>query len=591
MARSTGIEITETSVRVVDLDGSPRKCRLLGAAEAPIATAEAGEDGGEGRRGQEQIVQAVRAALKASRARRDQVILGIPASRAVIREIVIPFTDVEQIKKVIKFESESHLPSGNIEDVVVAFHKIGETGPRSRVLIIAVQKSVLAEYIEVLARVGIDPAQIDLDAAALFARSRLLSGLDGEDEREAQVILDVGQSATTVTVATGPHLRLVRSMRLGADSLTRTLSQDLGIDRAEARTVTARILGTAEHPFTTAGEAEAGEPSRALTAVQLRQDIIKDKEQGFARRLAAELRRSLSSVQLEGRVAGIWLTGAASAAPGLERELTHSFQVPVRPLDILHDVDHKLPPASAASYGTALGLALKGLGHDPLRIDFRQEELRFTRRFDKVRNPLFFALALILVLFTFLAINEFNDHKELRIRIQKCAGFGTSSFDSLIVQRVPNSASVLGYTNLEDAQKKLQDILKAKPQDRLARVLTELRKPTDILSREYGIAFGEEEASQAPELEARSALYRLDQFLGAFGRAKAEIGRFTIDRLEVSSTSIAWTMSVERPGGFTILQKEFEKLAEYVSSDTGKLKTQANMQVYENARLDFKPER
>ncbi len=36
MARSTGIEITETSVRVAELDGSAKKYRIVGAAEVPI---------------------------------------------------------------------------------------------------------------------------------------------------------------------------------------------------------------------------------------------------------------------------------------------------------------------------------------------------------------------------------------------------------------------------------------------------------------------------------------------------------------------------------------------------------------------------
>ena len=59
--------------------------------------------------------------------------IGVQASRAVIREITLPFTDLEQIKKVVKFEAESHLHEIPIEDVVVAFHKISESGGKSRV--------------------------------------------------------------------------------------------------------------------------------------------------------------------------------------------------------------------------------------------------------------------------------------------------------------------------------------------------------------------------------------------------------------------------------------------------------------------------
>ena len=149
MARVTGLEITETSVRVVDLDGSPRKYRVLGASEIALRKGE--------REDPDAVSQAVKAAFKAAKAKKDQVIVGIPAREAIIREIVIPFTDPDQIRKVIKFESEGHLHGVDIEDVVVDFQKVGTTGLRSRVLIIAVKKETVQLYLNILHRAGIDP--------------------------------------------------------------------------------------------------------------------------------------------------------------------------------------------------------------------------------------------------------------------------------------------------------------------------------------------------------------------------------------------------------------------------------------------------
>ncbi|MGH7149363.1 MAG: hypothetical protein ACREIU_01630, partial [Planctomycetota bacterium] len=45
----------------------------------------------------------------------------------------------------------------------------------------------------------------------------------------------------------------------------------------------------------------------------------------------------------------------------------------------------------------ALGAALKGIGLDATRIELRQEGLRFTRTFDRVKLPLLAALSLLLV--------------------------------------------------------------------------------------------------------------------------------------------------------------------------------------------------
>src|SRR4029079_9580398 len=98
---------------------------------------------------------------------------------------------------------------------------------------------------------------------------------------------------------------------------------------------------------------------------------------GFAKRLATEIRRSLSSVLLDGKIDAIWLTGSGSAAPGLEAALGAAFEVPVRPLDVLPDVDHTLPPELTQFVAVPIGLGLKALGHDPLGLDFRQEEFKF----------------------------------------------------------------------------------------------------------------------------------------------------------------------------------------------------------------------
>ena len=91
MAKGTGIEIGATAVTVAEIDGSPKKFRLMGAGRAPIEPAPAGEERIKA------VSQAVRAALKAARASKDQVVVGLPAGDVIIREIQLPFTDEEQI--------------------------------------------------------------------------------------------------------------------------------------------------------------------------------------------------------------------------------------------------------------------------------------------------------------------------------------------------------------------------------------------------------------------------------------------------------------------------------------------------------------
>ena len=104
MARATGIHISGSAVRVADVEGSDRKLKIRGYGEAVVPAVPDEERVGA-------LTKAIKEAFKAAKASRDQVVLGIPVRDCVIREITVPFTQIDQIAKVIKFEAEPHLHS------------------------------------------------------------------------------------------------------------------------------------------------------------------------------------------------------------------------------------------------------------------------------------------------------------------------------------------------------------------------------------------------------------------------------------------------------------------------------------------------
>ena len=229
MAKGTGIEIGATAVTVVEIDGSPKKFRVTAAARAPIEAAAQGDDRIKA------VSHAARAALKAARVSKEQIVLSIPACDVIIREIQLPFTDEDQIRKVIKFESESHLHSCDIDDVVVGFQKIAESGPKSRVLVFAVKKDEIRNALDALDRIGIDPTHVTIDAAALFAAWRATPA--GATDDGTHVILDVGDVTTTAIVTVGDRVRMVRGIRLGTETIAKAVASDLGVAPEEAEEV------------------------------------------------------------------------------------------------------------------------------------------------------------------------------------------------------------------------------------------------------------------------------------------------------------------------------------------------------------------
>jgi type IV pilus assembly protein PilM len=549
MAKGTGIEIGATTVTVAEVEGSAKKFRVTAAGRARIEASAPGDERIKA------VSQAARTALKAARASKEQVVVSIASCDVIIREIQLPFTDEGQIQKVIKFESESHLHSCDIDDVVIGFQKIAESGTKSRVLIFAVKKEDIRNTLDALDRIGIDPMHVTIDAAALFSVWRALpaGAADGTN-----VILDVGDVTTTALVAVADKIRLVRGIRLGTETITKAIATDLGVDPAAAREKTQQFAGKASQVFALAGEVEEQEPTASTSTSVLQRDIIRDSHGGFADRLANELRRSLSSVLLDGKLDAIYLTGSGCTAPGLEGALTQAFDVPVKRLDPLEGVDHRLPAELTAVVAVPIGLALKALGHDPLGLDFRQEEFKFARKFDRVKWVLVMALSLGLFLFVFLLIHELLEGRAIAQRQQIVAETAKSLAHKRYfgVLADPVHAKILDATDKkpDEIEKRLDGV----PPERVVAEIEKLvRDSGAVLEKKYGYKPGED--TGGPEV-ATSALVRLSQWVGCFKNITTLTGKFCINRLVASSTEITWDMDLAEENDWYLLDECFKAL-------------------------------
>src|SRR5204863_3980743 len=80
------------------------------------------------------VLTALRQALHEARAPRNSVCLALPAEFCTLREITVPFTEDDQIKKVVKFELEPHLHSASIDEVVMDYVKTGAAKGGTRLL-------------------------------------------------------------------------------------------------------------------------------------------------------------------------------------------------------------------------------------------------------------------------------------------------------------------------------------------------------------------------------------------------------------------------------------------------------------------------
>jgi hypothetical protein len=341
----------------------------------------------EGADREEAVREAVDALFRDTRAARDEVVMAWPAESCTIREISVPFRDPVQIRKVVKFEFESHLHASAIEDVVLDFFSTGDTKEGARLLCVAAPKGPLRARLESLAKVKVEPVAVDLDATAL-ASAAAAAGLLAENPD--CVLVDVGMRSTKIVVVREGRVRAARSFLGGVEG-----------PAPDPATAAAPVTGGAEEGG--GGEAAAAAAAAASTTALA---VAEDRRAGAFARVAREIDRTLANA-----VPGIafpvaFVSGRAALAPGARDALAAGLGMEVRPLDLLSRIPHPVPAESAGETGlvfaTAIGAAARALGIGPSAMDLRREDLRYARRFDQVKGGIAAVLGLLLLAVGFL---------------------------------------------------------------------------------------------------------------------------------------------------------------------------------------------
>jgi len=145
----------------------------------------------------------------------------------------------------------------------------------------------------------------------------------------------------------------------------------------------------------------------------------------FLSRLRREFLRFLVSVKGVGRIEAAYTTGAGSLMAGTNELLADVFGVEPQPLTFMHLLKHDLDEEEVAHMepriAVAVGLALSHM-NGVKGFNFRQEDLVFTRGFDRIKLPL--AIASMLLLF-YLFFHGVGLRKELMAK-EKLFGYPVS---------------------------------------------------------------------------------------------------------------------------------------------------------------------
>lgn len=450
MVKSVGIDPGEFEAKLVELDGSYRKARLSFLALKPVAWDAEGD-----------AHAASLEAVKDASFPHQNMTLGFPCRETVLRTLSVPFKGKDELRKVIKFEAEGAIHSHSVDEMVVDFHVIEEEDDGTRVLAAAVPKAPLRAMLQALEASGIDPEVVDLDTMGLYRAAHWCGAFEpleggaagdasdheeqaGADEAASgdelvprsaptRLVFDIGARSTRILVVTDGRLRDMRALRSGVLSIAEEIAESTGasprdahaamleslvsgedyvpVDESEAADVAADDDRGREGEDRTEGAAEKL-PDAARTPIP--HDVVAAARDRFLARLRREVVRFLTAIPDMDDLEVAWLCGGGSMIPGVAEMLEQALECPTRRLDVLAKLSHDLDPDEAARVSprivTAVGLALGRLG-GPAGLDFRREDLAYTKGFDRIKFPL--ALTAMFALF-FVVIWDIVSWRELK---------------------------------------------------------------------------------------------------------------------------------------------------------------------------------
>lgn len=172
----------------------------------------------DGERSKEKIVEAIKRAVTSSETRVQSVTISVSGQNVVVRQVLFPKMNENELKSALQFEAEKHIPFG-INEVYIDAQVIDQNaeGNKMKVLIVASKKDLVDEYLGYINEAGLEAEAIDCDAIAVTNAFVFNNPGTGKDKTIA--LLNIGASMTNVCILKNETLNFTRDIPVEVKSV------------------------------------------------------------------------------------------------------------------------------------------------------------------------------------------------------------------------------------------------------------------------------------------------------------------------------------------------------------------------------------
>lgn len=335
-----GLDIGSKAVKAGEIVASKKGLNLkkFGLLQLPPGVIEEGAI-----KDPENAAACIRELFKIHRIKNRNVAISIGGYSVIVKNIVTQSMSEDELQDTIHLEAEQYIPF-DINDVNLDFLILGEadTSPdQMNVLLIAVKKEIVSEYVNLIKLAGLNPCIIDVDAFALQNVYEI-----NYDVRSKNVaLIDIGASKTSLNILKAGNSAFIRDVSLGCSQINQ------------------RIMSAAGCDFVQAEQIKLGQPADSISA-----EKVNGIETEVVAAWCAEIRRALDffySNYPDDAIGQVVLSGGGANIKSFRDTLSNETSIEVVTIDpfqkILnnddkHDTEYlnEVAPQAAICLGLAL---------------------------------------------------------------------------------------------------------------------------------------------------------------------------------------------------------------------------------------------
>ena len=174
------------------------------------------------------LVEALKELTKKARVKTKDAVIGISGHASVIiKRISLHEMSEDELAESIKFEAEQYVPF-DIEDVNLDFQILGprEEPGQMDVILVAVKKDIINEYVAVVKEAGLNPIIVDVAAFALENMYEI--NYEIEPNRNVALV-NIGASTININILKGGVSVFTRDSSLGSNLYTEAIQKEFSI--------------------------------------------------------------------------------------------------------------------------------------------------------------------------------------------------------------------------------------------------------------------------------------------------------------------------------------------------------------------------